>query len=1092
MSIVTDEATGVKYIYFTDTGGAGRCSIVSYTGNETNLTIPSVCGLFSVGDVPVVAISDGAFQSTSIVNITLPSTLTTIGDNAFRNSSLLYVSFPSSLTHIGANAFENTGLSTLGLSCQSNLTIGNHAFSGCSMLTTVTLDNVTLKDYVWFGCSSLASVSITNLSSMGTHVFEGCASLTICVLEGTYPSIPDSTFQNCVSLDIMEIPSNVQTIGANAFRGCSAFPESGTFYIPDTVTRLGDNACTGMTGATHLATRSTRTRNLMLGDSVFQGCTSLASVTLSRVTGLGKDVFQGCTLLSSCTIHGTYTTIGGYMFSAPVTCFIPSYVTSLDVRSFPDGSTLLFAGNPPAVEGGELFSGTNTTLHLYQDWETYAPDWKLYAGIQPFYGCVVYVDMSSTTPADYRVEPVPTTTTTTRPPLSNYTFTTGQNTTANTANSDKWDFHTWNSFESDMQYYTLSTLVLACPPESLFANSAYSSFCANPRATIQGAKCTQTYTTYQPQILNLSDIYSLEDTAFLVPMNFNNSYQMIVTDGASPPNYVRLQVTNNISTEILTVAPATYVNSLLTIDNGATVNIGQLFSIGAYTLVYYGNHVFGIVPLLDGYVDVAFTVAGVTYRTTQSSTWDTTAWNAFECYMLGNSTLSITIACPPASLFQLCPNMNIQCVCPVTDIYNGYMNVRTIDVRTLRNTHTTAFLFPMGNAAMLTDGANPPNYVFLSIGYKWTNDGWAFVLCTQNVTYAAESQQITIQPTQTQIAVGSIVQVGAYSLVYYDLHVFAVVPSIPFGSSGQTTATSQTWTKEDMTEFETHLLTTPTTTHIKLLPPPATIFPNPLYTKFLQRKPFLQAVPLQNTQAPEDCTILDVRALTHTSNTAFFFPIRPDVSVILTDGAPQPSYVLLTETETGLCTQACANRTPSGPIKHIEVGQTYSVGSYVLMNYGLNGANISSPIPSSSGGILDPNKDSCLLKGTLVHSPMGYVAIETLKEGDPIFNQDNVAIRVEQMFSSTYTFQTNDPFSVIYKIPKGASGNKTHVYLTRGHRVIRKNGNGVLPEKLGFVPAPYSEVFDEKGSYTVYHIRVQDSEKNHLVVNGGCVVESWK
>ena len=144
------------------------------------------------------------------------------------------------------------------------------------------------------------------------------------------------------------------------------------------------------------------------------------------------------------------------------------------------------------------------------------------------------------------------------------------------------------------------------------------------------------------------------------------------------------------------------------------------------------------------------------------------------------------------------------------------------------------------------------------------------------------------------------------------------------------------------------------------------------------------------------------------------------------------------------------------------------------------------PFQFSSGS------ESCLAKGTLVYTPSGYTRIEVLKEGDQIYNQHTQPVYVEQILSNTYTYSTSNPFNVMYKIPKGSLGNSSPVYLTRGHRVIRKNGNAVLPEKLGFLPAPYSEFFEEKGAYTVYHIRVKDSEKNHLVVNGGCVVESWK
>lgn len=135
---------------------------------------------------------------------------------------------------------------------------------------------------------------------------------------------------------------------------------------------------------------------------------------------------------------------------------------------------------------------------------------------------------------------------------------------------------------------------------------------------------------------------------------------------------------------------------------------------------------------------------------------------------------------------------------------------------------------------------------------------------------------------------------------------------------------------------------------------------------------------------------------------------------------------------------------------------------------------------------------SCLLKGTLVSTPSGYRKIEALKEGDPLFNQTNDEILVEKILCNTYTFRDDNSFNIVYKIPKGSEGNSSDVYLTRGHRVIRKSGNSVLPEKLGYLPAKYSEVFDEFGNYTVYHVRVKDGVNNHIVVNGGCIVESWR
>ena len=46
-------------------------------------------------------------------------------------------------------------------------------------------------------------------------------------------------------------------------------------------------------------------------DNAFNGCTGLASVTISNgVTGIGDSAFAGCTRLASITIPGTVTNLG--------------------------------------------------------------------------------------------------------------------------------------------------------------------------------------------------------------------------------------------------------------------------------------------------------------------------------------------------------------------------------------------------------------------------------------------------------------------------------------------------------------------------------------------------------------------------------------------------------------------------------------------------------------------------------------------------------------------------------------------------------------------------------------------------------------
>jgi len=61
----------------------GTITITKYIGYTANVTIPS-----SIGGRTVTDIGTEAFYYTNVVNVTLPSTITTIGNSAFKNSSL--------------------------------------------------------------------------------------------------------------------------------------------------------------------------------------------------------------------------------------------------------------------------------------------------------------------------------------------------------------------------------------------------------------------------------------------------------------------------------------------------------------------------------------------------------------------------------------------------------------------------------------------------------------------------------------------------------------------------------------------------------------------------------------------------------------------------------------------------------------------------------------------------------------------------------------------------------------------------------------------------------------------------------------------
>ena len=87
---------------------------------------------------------------------------------------------------------------------------------------------------------------------------------------------------------------SVASIGNSAFQGCTDLT---SVTIPSSVKSIGDSAFQGCTGLTSVTIPSGLTS---IGNSVFFGCRNLSSITVpSSVTSIGSKAFYGCTGLTS-------------------------------------------------------------------------------------------------------------------------------------------------------------------------------------------------------------------------------------------------------------------------------------------------------------------------------------------------------------------------------------------------------------------------------------------------------------------------------------------------------------------------------------------------------------------------------------------------------------------------------------------------------------------------------------------------------------------------------------------------------------------------------------------------------------------------
>ena len=292
------------------------------------------------------------------LNITLPSTLTTIGSSAFGNARI------SSITINGSSTLEISG-SQFNSSSIKEMTIRNIKsvkFNGYSALTSVSISNVdTIKDDAFSRCYALANLSITSNKAMtiGSSAFYYCSGLTSVALPDSVTSIGTSAFGYCTSLTSINIPANVTTISDKTFESCKSLS---SITIPNTVTSVGVSA--------------------------FTNCSGLTSCTLpNTLSSLSDGLFRSCSGLTTVVIPNSVITIGNYTFaySGIKNISIPSSVITIGDNAFYQCKSLksitMQRATPPTI-GANVFS--NTTCPIYVPRGSYdlyvnAENWATYA-----------------------------------------------------------------------------------------------------------------------------------------------------------------------------------------------------------------------------------------------------------------------------------------------------------------------------------------------------------------------------------------------------------------------------------------------------------------------------------------------------------------------------------------------------------------------------------------------------------------------------------------------------------------------------------------------------------------------------------------
>ena len=293
-------------------------------------------GAYSVKEGTRIICDRAFLYCSSLSEIVIPSSVTSIGDSAFSScDSLSEIVIPSSVTSIGDSAFYGCySLSEIVIP-SSVTSIGDGAFSSCDSLSEIVIPSsvISVGHGAFSFCSSLSEIVIpSSITSIGKGVFSGCSSLSEIVIPSSVTSIGDSAFSGCNSLSKIVIPSSVTSIGKGVFSGCSSLSE---IVIPSSITSIGDSAFSGCDSLSEIVIPSSVTS---IGNHAFSDCRSLSEIVIpSSVTSIGNSAFFGCDSLSEIVIPSSVTSIGDHAFSDCRSLFgivIPSSVTSIGKGAF--------------------------------------------------------------------------------------------------------------------------------------------------------------------------------------------------------------------------------------------------------------------------------------------------------------------------------------------------------------------------------------------------------------------------------------------------------------------------------------------------------------------------------------------------------------------------------------------------------------------------------------------------------------------------------------------------------------------------------------------------------------------------------------
>lgn len=309
----------------------------------------------------VTTIPAYAFYGVEAEEVVIPASVSKISEYAFQASTIGKIVLPETLGTIGYKSFADATIKDITVNSKNAWTytdrVGSY-YQNTSVFTNAVIEKITIAEGVtigqnWFENATLPEVfDLSGVVTIDTKAFTKAKPAGKIVVPTSVTTIGLGAFSGVpaaqVEFDLGEGASLTIADGKSASDSLFGTAEAVSVSLPGRLIHLGNYAFAGSTTLTTV--KLGVASGLVIGSSVFEGCTALESIVIPEgVTEIGSKVFKGCTSLSSVKLPETLLTIGANAFEGCTelkSLYIPSKVASMPTSVFTgwDGSHKLYAG----------------------------------------------------------------------------------------------------------------------------------------------------------------------------------------------------------------------------------------------------------------------------------------------------------------------------------------------------------------------------------------------------------------------------------------------------------------------------------------------------------------------------------------------------------------------------------------------------------------------------------------------------------------------------------------------------------------------------------------------------------------------------